>query len=360
MPLPIKFNSAVSNKLGIDETKQQKLIATYQAKKEESDKYIKEHSEDIKKKQEEIKINLENKPKQSNTTSEKKVIKSNSSKTVKSKKTTVKSIEKTIVKEIIPFITKNDYIYDYIGDLLIDKTTGKNIIFATDSYEHNPTEELTSDLIKDLIASKKLLPRVYKSIEAQKERTKKKAEVFTPSWVCQQMIEMCEPPKDWQELIKSTWLEITCGEAPFIVMLYDSTTGEKIPIEKRSGVLDRKLQAINKNIIQDNYDSEKSYKQAWIKNVITAYQTTYGYEWQGDNLFIARCNLIQTFFDYFYDKWGYDVKNSKTIEKIIEIIQWNFWQMDGLKDTVPFTDTYAKIKDWSKNEIIDFKECKNY
>lgn len=360
MPLPIKFNSAVSNKLGIDETKQQKLIATYQAKKEESDKYIKEHSEDIKKKQEEIKINLGNKTKQSDTKSEKKIIKSNPSKKVKSKKATVKSTERTIVKEIIPFITENDYIYDYIGDLLIDKTTGKNIIFATDSYEYDSTEELTSNVIKDLIASKKLLPRVYKSIEAQKERTKKKAEVFTPSWVCKQMIEMCEPPTDWQEFVQSTWLEITCGECPFIVSLYDSTTGEKIPINERIGILDRKLQAINKNIIQDNYDSEKSYKQAWIKYVIMAYQSTYGYEWQGDNLFIARVNLLQTFFDYFNDKWGYDVKNSKTVEKIIEIIQWNFWQMDGLKDIIPFTDTYAKIKDWSKNEIIDFKECKNY
>lgn len=33
--------------------------------------------------------------------------------------------------------------------------------------------------------------------------------------------------------------------------------------------------------------------------------------------------------------------------------------MDGLKDIVSFADTYAKIKDWSKNEIIDFKDCKN-
>ena len=359
MPLPIKFNSAVSNKLGIDENKQQILIATYRAKKEESDKYIKEHSEDIKKKQEEIKINLENKTKQSDNKSEKKIIKSNSSKTVKSKKTTVKSTEKTIVKEIIPFITKNDYIYDYIGDLLIDKTTGKNIIFATDSYEYDPTEELTEDLIKNLIATKKLLPRVYKSIEAQKERTKKKAEVFTPSWICKQMIEMCEPPEDWQEFVQSTWLEITCGEGVFLVSPYDATTGKLIELKDRVGVLDRKLHSINKHIKQEDYEDEKSYKRAWMQWVIKAYQTTYGYEWQGDNLFIARVNLLQTFFDYFEDKWSYQVSNPKTVRKIIEIITYNIWQMDGLKDIVPFTDTYAKIKDWFKDEIIDFKDCKN-
>ena len=281
-------------------------------------------------------------------------------KKVVSKTTKIKVVEKPIIKEVEPLIDENKGIYKYIGALLIDHTTNQNIIFAEDEYEgHDPQEHYTEEVMKELIASKKLNYRVRKSLEQQKERTKKKAEVFTPSWICKQMIEMCEPPEDWQELIKSTWLEITCGEAPFIVSLYDTTTGNKIPINDRIGILDRKLQAINKSIIQDNYDSEKSYKQAWIKNLIIAYQTTYGYEWQGDNLFIARVNLLQTFFDYFNDKWGYDVKNPKTIEKIIEIIQWNFWQMDGLKDIVPFTDTYAKIKDWSKNEIIDFKDCKN-
>ena len=318
MPLPIKFNSAVSNKLGIDETKQQKLIATYQAKKEESDKYIKEHSEDIKKKQEEIKINLENKTKQSDTKSEKKIIKSNSSKTVKSKKTTVKSIERTIVKEIIPFITENDYIYDYIGDLLIDKTTGKNIIFATDSYEYDSTEELTSNVIKDLIASKKLLPRVYKSIEAQKERTKKKAEVFTPSWICDQMITMCEPPEDWQEFVQSTWLEITCGECPYLVNLYDSTTGEKVPIDKRIGVLDRKFRLINTHIVQEDFTNERSYKRKWIDTIYDAMRSTYGYELQGDNLFIARVNVLRCFVENFYVKWN-KMPPDATIRKAIEI-----------------------------------------
>ena len=256
--------------------------------------------------------------------------------------------------EVEPLLTEKQGIYKYIPDLLVDKTTGKNIIFAEDEYEgYDLTDHYTEDIMKELIASKQLNYRVRKSLEHQKSRTKKNAEVFTPSWVCQQMIDMCEPPKDWQEFVQSTWLEITCGECPFIVMLYDSTTGEKIPIEKRSGVLDRKMQAINKNIDD---------KREWTKWTERAFKTTYGYEFQGDNLFIARVNVLRCFVDYYRDKWN-EMPSKDTILKMINIITWNFWQMDGLKDTIPFTDIPAKIIDWkltNKNHLeeIEFRSCK--
>ena len=207
--------------------------------------------------------------------------------------------------------------------------------------------------MKELIASKQLNYRVRKSIEHQKSRTKKNAEVFTPSWICQQMIDMCEPPEDWQEFVQSTWLEITCGEAPFCVSRYDATTGENIPLYERIGVLDRKMQAINKNI----YD-----KREWTKWTERAFKTTYGYEFQGDNLFIARVNVLRCFVDYYRDKWN-EMPSKDTILKMINIITWNFWQMDGLKDTIPFTDIPAKIIDWkltNRNhmEVIEFRSCK--
>ena len=207
--------------------------------------------------------------------------------------------------------------------------------------------------MKELIASKKLNYRVRKSLEQQKERTKKKAEVFTPSWICKDMIDMCEPPEDWQEFVLSTWLEITCGEAPFITSRYDATTGETIPLNERTGVLDRKMQATNKNV--DN-------KREWTKWTERAFKTTYGYEFQGDNLFIARVNVLRCFVDYYRDKWK-ELPSKDSILKIINIITWNFWQMDGLKDTIPFSDTPAKIIDWkltSRNhtEVIEFRSCK--
>lgn len=278
------------------------------------------------------------------------------SKMTKASKPTSKPVK--VEAEVEPLLTEKQGIYKYIPDLLVDKTTGENIIFAEDEYEgYDLTDYYTEDIIKELIASKQLNYRVRKSLEHQKARTKKNAEVFTPSWICDQMITMCEPPEDWQEFVQSTWLEITCGECPYLVNLYDSTTGEKIPIDKRIGVLDRKFRLINKHIVQEDFTNEKSYKRKWIDTMYDAMCSTYGYEFQGDNLFIARVNVLRCFVENFYVKWN-KMPPDATIRKAIEIIQWNLWQMDGLKDTVPFSDTPAKIMDWKLNEVIEFKSCK--
>jgi len=271
-------------------------------------------------------------------------------------------VEKTV--EVEPLLTEKQGIYKYIPDLLVDKTTGENIIFAEDEYEgYGLTDHYTEDIMKELIASKQLNYRVRKSIEHQKARTKKNAEVFTPSWICDQMITMCEPPEDWQEFVLSTWLEITCGECPYLVNLYDSTTGEKVPIDKRIGVLDRKFRLINEHIVQKDFTNERSYKKKWIDTMYDAMRSTYGYEFQGDNLFIARVNVLRCFVENFYVKWN-KMPPDATIRKAIEIIQWNLWQMDGLKDTVPFSDTPAKIIDWkltnrNHTEVIEFRSCKD-
>ena len=278
------------------------------------------------------------------------------SKTTKASKPTSKPVK--IEVEVEPLLTEKQGIYKYIPELLVDKTTGENIIFAEDEYEgYDLTDHYTEDIMKELIASKQLNYRVRKSLEHQKARTKKNAEVFTPSWICDQMITMCEPPEDWQEFVQSTWLEITCGECPYLVNLYDSTTGEKVPIDKRIGVLDRKFRLINKHIVQKDFNNEKSYKRKWIDTMYDAMRSTYGYEFQGDNLFIARVNVLRCFVENFYVKWN-KMPPDATIRKAIEIIQWNLWQMDGLKDTVPFSDTPAKIMDWKLNEVIEFKSCK--
>ena len=278
------------------------------------------------------------------------------SKTTKASKPTSKPVK--IEVEVEPLLTEKQGIYKYIPELLVDKTTGENIIFAEDEYEgYDLTDHYTEDIMKELIASKQLNYRVRKSLEHQKARTKKNAEVFTPSWICDQMITMCEPPEDWQEFVQSTWLEITCGECPYLVNLYDSKKKEKVPIDKRIGVLDRKFRLINKHIVQKDFNNEKSYKRKWIDTMYDAMRSTYGYEFQGDNLFIARVNVLRCFVENFYVKWN-KMPPDATIRKAIEIIQWNLWQMDGLKDTVPFSDTPAKIMDWKLNEVIEFKSCK--
>ena len=81
--------------------------------------------------------------------------------------------------------------------LLLDRTTKKNIIWATNSYQdgygddYEERDEITIDALNGLNAID-IQPRVFKTLEAQKSRTKKRAEVFTPSWLCNQMNNICD------------------------------------------------------------------------------------------------------------------------------------------------------------------------
>lgn len=201
-----------------------------------------------------------------------------------------------------------------LKSLLKDKTTGKNIIFATNAYvdsgfDINEKTEITEKLLRQMGASL-IQPRVAKSQEQQAERTRKKAEVFTPSWICNKMNNHCDEEwfgvpgvfnteveqgwevntekisfdsvKAWQKYVDSKRLEITCGEAPYIVSRYDASTGDIIPVKNRIGILDRKLRVVNENAVTE---------ADWMKWCLRAFQSVYGYEYQGDSLLIARVNL---------------------------------------------------------------------
>ena len=72
--------------------------------------------------------------------------------------------------------------------LLKDHTTHKNIFWATDSYASKGKgytfyDEITIERITGDNEGI-ILPRCIKSKEEQIQRTKDKAEVFTPSWIC--------------------------------------------------------------------------------------------------------------------------------------------------------------------------------
>lgn len=259
--------------------------------------------------------------------------------------------------------------------LLSDKSTKKNIIWATDTYEEfgdgfTDKEQIKGSLLlqhKDIIK-----PRIQKSQEAQTARTRKKAEVFTPAWLCNQMNNYCdedwfgrknvfnipnddhtwtvvEEPidfperKTWKHYVDSRRLEITCGEAPYLVSRYDVSTGVLIvPPKRRIGQLDRKLRVVNENT--SDYDE-------WIKWTIRAFEATYGYEYQGDNLLIARVNLLLTFIDYYKERWECD-PDIKLLREVTNKIVWNIWQMDGLKDTVPLGKPYEEYHQMSLFEVF--------
>ena len=240
-----------------------------------------------------------------------------------------------------------DYpVSNVLEKLLIDKTTGRRL---TMGGAQGVAVEITPSLLSRKPTP--VLPRVEKSREAQGARTKKNAEVFTPSWLCAKMndfldVEMLSDREatevslprdaahrgsgalaaslDWRRYVDTRILEITCGEAPFIVSRYDAATGKLIPVKERIGLLDRKLRAVNENAADE---------EEWMKWAVRAYESVYGYEYQGDSLAIARANLLITFAENLEARWGRKATTHELTATANRIV-WNFWQMDGLTGMV--------------------------
>ena len=158
--------------------------------------------------------------------------------------------------------------------------------------------------------------------------------------------------KNWKDYVYSKRLEITCGEAPYLVSRYDASSGKlmQCPID-RIGILDRKLRVISENV--DN-------EEEWFKWVQKAYQSTYGYEYQGDNLLIARINLLLTFVDNMEYKWKRQPSTQEN-RKIANIISWNLFQMDGLTNTIPTFESHPKYEEISIDELLgEIEEKENH
>lgn len=258
---------------------------------------------------------------------------------------------------------KENYIYELddklLEILLKDRSSNKNIIWATDNYAirgkgYYPHDHIT---LKAITGRNGLVikPRVKKSKKEQNKRIKDKAEVFTPSWICNAQNNLIDEAwfgrknvfnienqeqkswqvvkekivfpenKTWQDYVKENRLEISCGEAPYLASRYDTVSGEWLEPNNRIGLLDRKLRIVNENV-----DNEKE----WHDWTIQAYKSIYGFEWQGDSLLIARENLLFTFIDYYVERFkNYPIK--EYLEEIAKILSWNIWQMDGLKFVIP-------------------------
>lgn len=226
-----------------------------------------------------------------------------------------------------------EHMPEILNILLIDRTTStlktkKNIIWANENYiskgfkAYAPTAEIQPELVTGENGHL-IMPRALKTKALQKERTKYNAEVFTPIHVVKQqndVVERAYLDDDLQTYVKRTWLEITCGEAPYMASRYDMETGEIIPIAERVGFLDRKLARINEEVFD---------KAEWQRLVELAYQASYGFEWNGDSLLIARENLLYTYRDYYFEKWQEEPIYG-LFKKIAEIISYNVFQMDGI------------------------------
>ena len=258
-----------------------------------------------------------------------------------------------------------------LDTLLKDRSTGKNIIWATDPPEELQTVMYEPVTDRSQITAQQLglthyevvLPRMMKQTDTQQQRTRKKGEVFSPAWVCNKMNnaldadwfrglgaeqtigqftvelpqgwQMVETPVQfpvckgrtpaWVQYVQSRRLEVTCGEAPFLASRYDAATGEMIPVARRIGILDRKLRVVSENAATED---------EWRKYATHAVQSTYGYEYQGDNLLLARVNLLLTYAEHLQARWQRK-PTEEELQAIAKIISWNLWQMDGLHLSVP-------------------------
>ena len=324
----------------------------------------------------------------------------------------VASPSSTISYDYAPDVDENNILnadVELLSILLKDQSTGKNILWMTDNYaKHGSNYFETAEITIPLITGKNtkiIKPRINKPKNEQLHRVRDKAEVFTPSWICNSQNNLIDNTwfgrenvfntecgqswittkerltfpegKVWKDYVLLPRLEITCGEGPYLVSRYDTTTGKMLEVSTRTGLLDRKLRVVSENTIR---------KDAWIEWAINAVQSVYGYEWQGDSLLLARENLILSFIDHYRNKFNNQSPGIKLLRDIAEIVSWNLWQMDGIKYTVPcsckdyivveedlfgeMTTTkigcegcirgdvhkhngiYCKIKDWQKKEVL--------
>ena len=301
--------------------------------------------------------------------------------------------------------------------LLVDRTSGKNIIWATNYYSefghyYVSDKEITPELL--FINNEQIVkPRKDKILSQQDSRTRERAEVFTPSWVCNAQNNLVddawfqqksnrfnkETDKSWEtnyrkiafpKKLKKTWMdyvranrmEVSCGEAPYLTSRYDTVTGTFIPVNMRIGLLDRKFRVISENVDDP---------QKWLEWAKIALQSTFGFEWQGDNVLLARENILLTTVEFFHNKFNRFFP-SEISRAFAEIISWNIWQMDGIKFVIPNTchnitefehtffevktiekncpgceigdqlkhnGIYATIMDWDENKVIRFVDLVN-
>ena len=239
--------------------------------------------------------------------------------------------------------------------LLKDKTTGKNILWATDNYfKYGEFYASEKEIKIELITSRHggiIKPRIEKSKTEQQQRVRQKAEVFTPSWICnmqnnkvdeewfgrkdvfnlekenswevtkEKIIFSDSENKTWKDYVLSKRLEMSCGEAPYITSRYDAVTGDYIEI----GILDRKLRIVSENT---------ETREDWIKWAYSAVQNVYSFDWQGDNVLIARENLLFTIAEYYEAKFNEKLETQDLVG-FAKVIAWNIWQMDGIKYVIP-------------------------
>lgn len=276
---------------------------------------------------------------------------------------------------------------ELLAVLLKDRATGRNLIWATKDYEERGTgfkqmDEMQAPLIA-VPGRPVVRPRVDKDAAEQRQRSTERAEVFTPAWLCNRQNNLVDAAwfgwkkrdsspfnaeakkfapgaairweattgkkpvkfpkgKTWQDYVKAPRLEVACGEGPYLTSRYDAVSGEMIPVGERVGLLDRKLRVVTENVGGD--------WQEWLHWAKRAAQSVYGFDWQGDNVLLARENVLAAVVEAYHDAFSAEAKFDLSpfsggattlagnwLRELAEVISWNLWQMDGLKCVIPMS-----------------------
>lgn len=222
-----------------------------------------------------------------------------------------------------------------------DKERKHHIIWATDDNDGHPFgAEIQVEAITGQ-HGQEIQPRVCKSRSVQDARRRLKGEVMTPPDVVKEQNDLVEEywnlhhaPDDWRAYVQSPVLEIACGEGPYLTTRYDVVSGQYIDVPARQGLLDRKLRRVNQHTGDVN---------EWRKWVTQALKATYGFEWQGDSLLLARENVICSVIEHYMCKFRPHeecvplsvIDHELELASLAYIVSWNLWQMDALKGVVP-------------------------
>lgn len=261
--------------------------------------------------------------------------------------------------------------FSVVEALLVDHSTDGSIRWCTADYEKlfgkglgfGENEEIKAELLVDK-NHPVIRPRFIKCREEQRQRSVEKAEVFTPSWVCNKQNNLVDAAwfgaksspfsreidrkdgthgwttshgrikfpksKSWWDYLLANRLEVSCGEAPYLTSRYDSVSGDVIAPCDRIGLLDRKLRVLT--------ECGPKTPDAWFALAKLAVSRCYGFDWQGDNVLLARENVLFAVIEAFNEAFNYEgLFTEKAMLELAEIIGWNIWQMDGIKFVVPNT-----------------------
>jgi len=275
--------------------------------------------------------------------------------------------------------------------LLKDRSTGGNIKWCTRDYEGFGEGFGESDpILADQLVDRDhpvIRPRVVKNRAEQRKRSVEKAEVFTPSWVCNKQNNLVDAAwfgtktspfnvetvdrktgsqgwktnlahitrfpkgKSWLDYVFARRMEVSCGEAPYLTSRYDAVTGKRIPVEDRIGLLDRKLR-----LIGENFNLTQWGPGRWFDAAKWAVQSVYAYDWQGDNVLLARENVLYAVIEAFQSDFGTTgLFSEKSMLELADIISWNVWQMDGIKFVVPGACQPKKVETANLDGTVDVK-----